>query len=250
MPVHDWTLVEAGIFHDFHSAWLTELRNALNGGLLPGEYYALSEQHMGVRIADLLTLHPTSTTPRGPARSPHTEGGVTVAEAPPQTQRKLTLSYRTLRRTLAIRHVSGHRLVALLEIVSPANKDRRDHVFEFVRKIREALEQEIHVVLLDLFPPGLHDPHGLPGEICDILGQTYELPADKPLTLASFAAGQETAEVYVENLGVGSVLPEMPLFLHTDRYIALPLEGTYQAAYRGVPAFWRHVLEGNVPTTP
>jgi hypothetical protein len=36
MPVHDWTQVTAGTFHDFHKAWITELRNALNGGVLPG----------------------------------------------------------------------------------------------------------------------------------------------------------------------------------------------------------------------
>lgn len=33
MPVHDWTRVEAGIFHDFHTAWIPELRRALNGSL-------------------------------------------------------------------------------------------------------------------------------------------------------------------------------------------------------------------------
>ena len=43
MPVHDWTRVAAGMFHDFHNAWITELRNALNGGLLPPDYYALVE---------------------------------------------------------------------------------------------------------------------------------------------------------------------------------------------------------------
>jgi hypothetical protein len=36
----------------------------------------------------------------------------------------------------------------------------------------------------------------------------------------------------------------MPLFLRSDRYIPAPLEATYQAAYRGVPAFWQDVLEG------
>ena len=33
MAAHDWTLVGAGIFHDFHNAWITEIRNALNGGI-------------------------------------------------------------------------------------------------------------------------------------------------------------------------------------------------------------------------
>ncbi len=35
MPLHDWTRVDAGIFHDFHQAWNAQLRGALNGGLLP-----------------------------------------------------------------------------------------------------------------------------------------------------------------------------------------------------------------------
>ena len=45
MPVHDWTRVDAGIFHDFHTVWTGELRNALNGGLLPDGYYALADRH-------------------------------------------------------------------------------------------------------------------------------------------------------------------------------------------------------------
>jgi len=45
MPIHDWTRVSAGTFHDFHNAWITELRNALNGGLLPRGFYAQGEQH-------------------------------------------------------------------------------------------------------------------------------------------------------------------------------------------------------------
>ena len=32
MPIHDWSRVDAGIFHDFHQAWTIEIRNALNGG--------------------------------------------------------------------------------------------------------------------------------------------------------------------------------------------------------------------------
>jgi hypothetical protein len=46
--------------------------------------------------------------------------------------------------------------------------------------------------------------------------EPYDLPADEPLTLASYAAGTQV-EVYLEHLAVGAVLPEMPLFLHPDR---------------------------------
>ena len=47
MPVHDWTRVDAGVFHDFHSSWIIHLKEALNAGLLPGDYYAQAEQHAG-----------------------------------------------------------------------------------------------------------------------------------------------------------------------------------------------------------
>src|SRR5438132_11250014 len=89
MPVHDWTLVDAGIFHDFHNAWVLELANAFNGGLLPSGYYALTEQHAGKFVADLLTLHastPEEALPPLPADS----GGLALAEAPPKVRRKLT----------------------------------------------------------------------------------------------------------------------------------------------------------------
>ena len=61
--------------------------------------------------------------------------------------------------------------------------------------------------------------------------------------MAGYVAG-ERIDIYVEQLAVGAVLPEMPLFLTPQRYVDLPLESTYQAAYQGMPSFWRGVLEG------
>lgn len=244
MPIHDWTQVEAGMFHDFHNAWIIELRNALNGGALPPNYYALSEQHAGRLVTDVLTLH--ASRPNGEPPLPPSGGGLALAEAPPQVRRQLTAiqTYRQLRRTLAIRHVSGHRLIALIEIVSPANKDRLESVEVFVTKTAEALDLGIHVLLVDLLPPGRHDPHGLHGAVWNEFDEgPYDLPAAEPLTVASYTAGP-LVKAYVEHFAVGAALKDMPLFLHSDRYIPVPLEATYQAAYRGVPAFWRDVLEG------
>lgn len=252
MPVHDWTRVEAGIFHAFHVAWVPELSKALNGGLLPDGYYALAEQHAGRSIPDLLALHasPASAEPLPLPPAPGT-GGTAVAEAPPRVRRKETVEPAALsrRRTLAIRHVSGHRLVAVVEIVSPANKDRARHVEEFTDKAASALEFGVHVLVVDLFPPGPHDPHGIHSVIRRQLEESEgpcDLPADEPSTLASYVAGPRI-EIYLEHLAVGSTLPEMPLFLRPEHYVNVPLESTYQEAYRGMPAFWRDVLEGRSP---
>lgn len=250
MPIHDWTRVDAGIFHDFHTVWIAHLRTTLNEGLLPAGYYALAEQHAGRPIADVLTLHvsPTGeepwTLPLPPAPD---SGGVAVAEAPPRTRRRQVIEPAALsrRRSLAIRHVSGHRLVALVEIVSPANKDRARHVDEFADKALAALCMGVHLLLVDLFPPGAYDPEGMHGVLLQRLREAterYDLSRDEPLTLAGYCAGPQV-EVYLEHAAVGAVLPEMPLFLRPDRYVNVPLEPTYQAAYRGLPAFWREVLE-------
>ncbi len=246
MPVHDWTRVEAGIFHDFHTVWIGNIRTALNDGLLPEGYYALAEQHAGKAIADVLTLH-ASAAPLERLPLPPDTGGIAVAEAPPRMRRKQSVEPAALsrRRTLAIRHVSGHRLVAVVEIMSPANKDRARHVEEFAAKAVSALTAGVHLLLVDLFPPGAHDPCGMHGVILQHLQESdepYDLPAEAPLTLASYAAGPRV-DIDLEHLAVGAALADMPLYLRPDRYVYVPLETTYQAAYRGVPAFWRQVLE-------
>jgi hypothetical protein len=243
MPVHDWTRVDAGVFHDFHNVWIGQLRNALNEGLLPSGYYALSEQHAGKYIADVLTLHAgQSSDPPSPAT-----GGVAVAEAPPKVSRKMTLSAaaRSRRKTLTIRHVSGHQIVALLEIVSPSNKDRREHVEEFLDKVEDALHHNVHLLLVDLLPAGTHDPQGMHGAVWQRLGDEPDpVPNNEPLTLAAYVA-DATVKAYVEHIAVGQALPDMPLFLDPDYYINVPLEQTYQTTWRGTPEHWRNVLEGN-----
>lgn len=253
MPVHDWTRVEAGIFHDFHVGWIPEIRKALNGGLLPEGYYALAEQHAGRAIADILTLH-ASSEGSGPLPFPPATGGTIATDAPPRVRWRQTIesSLVARRRTVAIRHVSGHRLVALLEIISPANKDRPERVADFAAKVVAAVDHGVHVLVIDLLPPGPHDSNGIHGVIHQELegsDEAYNLPAAEPLTLASYVAGPKV-DVYLEHRAVGAALPEMPLFLRPDRYIYVPLESTYQAAYQGMPAFWRGVLEGRSPAEP
>src|SRR5260370_14371918 len=141
MPVHDWTQVEAGIFHSFHVGWIPEIGKILNGGLLPEGYYALVEQHAGKSIPDVLTLHGSPPPSEGRLSLPPDTGGTAVAEAPPRVRRRQTLEPTALasRRTLAVRHVTGHRLRAILGIFSPATKDREKHHQGFAHNIASAL---------------------------------------------------------------------------------------------------------------
>jgi hypothetical protein len=244
MPIHDWPRVDAGVFHAFHLAWIAQLQTTLNSGRLPPDYYALGEQIVGGIGPDVLTLQATTQT-NGPADSSPTPGTVAVAVAPPNVQ--LTVrgeleQYTRRQRTLVIRHVSGHRVVAVVEILSPGNKASRYAFDSFLNKAVAALTQGIHLLLIDLFPPGPRDPQGIHGALWEeLMGQAHDQPAGRPLTLAAYPAGMFTA--YVEPTAVGDPLIDMPLFLAPGHYINVPLEATYQASYAGVPRFYRDLLE-------
>jgi hypothetical protein len=229
MPVHDWTRVDAGIFHDFHHAWIEEIKRALNGGLLPIHYYALVERHAADVGPDVVTGPPGVLPP--PPWIPLTAG--TDLSFYPHEQN-----------SVVVRHVSGDRVVAMVEVVSPGNKASRNALRSFVEKAAGLLDRRVHLLILDLHPPGKRDPNGIHGAIWEeVAGAEFEAPAGKPLTLVAYEAGPSVA-AYVEPLAVGDPLLGMPLFLEPGRYTHVPLEATYQAAFAAVPRRWRDVLEG------
>src|SRR5271154_3142042 len=111
MPVHDWTLVSDGTFHDFHYSWVLEIKRALKRGLLPKGYYVMAEQFSGdLGAPDVLTLQTAGTKPEdeGPLA-----GTAMLTETPPVVHARVTIardSYARRQRTLVIRHTSDDRI--------------------------------------------------------------------------------------------------------------------------------------------
>ncbi len=247
MPIHDWTRVTAGTFHAFHLAWIAELQRALNGGTLPEGYYALAEQVSGGVVPDVLTLRGGSPPARLSGSDPVGGPGLAVAEAPPRVSMTAEGSEAALlgarRRRVAIRHVSGDRVVAFIEIVSPGNVTSRLAAEAFVEKAADVLRGGVHLLVLELVPPTRVAPSGASGLVFEwAIGRPYEMPPGRPLTLASFAAG-ESVTAYVEPTAVGTPLADMPLFLDPGHYVNVALEATYAAAYSTLPKRWRRVIE-------
>jgi hypothetical protein len=254
MPVHDWTRVSAGTFHAFHNGWITHLQERLNAGLLPPPYYALGEQRAGEIVPDVLALR--SAAEEDPAGSQWDDIGgsresglVALADAPPKVQLAQEALddlafYLARQRTLVIRHATGDRVVALVEIVSPANKHTQQTLEQFAEKAIAALHEGIHVLVIDLFPPTHYDPGGLHGYIWHrLLAGTYQAPPGEQRTLVSYAAGYPL-RAYVQRFDVSESLTRMPLFLTRGHYVNIPLEETYQQAWAGVPRRWQRVIEG------
>ena len=130
----------------------------------------------------------------------------------------------------------------MIEIVSPGNKSSNFALKAFVDKACELIQHQIHLPVIDPFPPGKRDPQGIHGAIWDRLADdSFQLPPNRPLTLVSYASFAET-RAYIEPFAVGSILPDMPLYLAPEAYIDVPLERAYQAAWKTVPARWQQVI--------
>ena len=86
------------------------------------------------------------------------------------------------------------------------------------------------------------DPQGIHKVIWDeIREEPFELPPDKPLTLAAYSAGAPK-KAYVEPVAAGDPLPRMPVFLDSDTYILAPLEPTYLATWETCPEPLRELI--------
>jgi hypothetical protein len=241
MPIHDWTRVDAGLFHDFHQSWTVALRDALNSGVLPPDYFALVEQRIRGPIPDVLTLKLAS----GAGEASNDTGGLAVATALPRTRlirRTEAEIYAGKANRITVRHKHGD-IVAVVEIVSPGNKSSKAEFRALVEKSVELIRQGVHLLVIDLFPPGKRDPQGIHKAIWDEFEEEdLVLPPDKPLTLASYDADAEHV-AYVEFVGVGDALPDMPLFLKPGIYVPAPLEATYQSSWKVFPAPLKPLLE-------
>ena len=151
MPIHDWTRVDAGTYHDFRQDWTIEIRRTLNRGILPPGYAAFADLKVSGAEPDVAALK---------LREPLAPGGLAVADSPPRARQMArartdmeTARYAREANRIVVRHRRGQRIAAI-EIVSPGNKDSKNGIGAFVTKMVDFLRHEIHVVVIDLFPPG------------------------------------------------------------------------------------------------
>jgi hypothetical protein len=248
MPIHDWTRVDAGTFHFFHLRWIASICDILNGGLLPRNYYAMGEQRAIGDEPDVLTLHAAPFGNLGGddagAAEPSGDAGGGLLLAPPRASivdEADTDYYRRKQNSVVARHVSGDRIVAMIEIVSWGNKSTRLALEQFVKKAR-FLDRGVHLLITDIQPPGPCDPQGIQGVIWDyVAGKTYSAPIDKPLTVAAYES-DVVFRAYVEPVAGGDSLPDMPLFLRPGQHVNIPLEATYQTTWRVFPQRWKEVI--------
>ena len=139
MPLHDWTRVPSGLYHHFHQSWSIRIADALNSGRLPKGIAALVEQRFNPMEPDVLAIE--SQAHRWPLDS---DAGGVATQSPPVTSiirwtSKEIFAGRANR--IVVRHHLG-RILAIIEIVSPGNKDTRAALEDFVSKTIQFLRKK------------------------------------------------------------------------------------------------------------
>ena len=122
------------------------------------------------------------------------------------------------------------RLVAAVEIVSPANKDRPEHRHAFVAKCASLLRERVSVVIVDVVTTRAKN---LYEELLEQIGHSAPtLTPAPPLYSAACRVTKQGSdwllETWTQALDVGRPLPTMPLWLADNLAIPLELEESYE----------------------
>lgn len=246
MPLHDWSSVSPGTYHNFHYRWIAAIMDQLNSGILPPGCFAMAEQVIGGPEPDVVTLH------RIEPKSNQARNSTLVAETPVRPKTSLVMvadedPYIRKANHIAVRHELGH-VLAIIELVSPGNKNSMHAIRSLTDKLVQLLFDGVNLLVIDPLPPGPRDPQGLHGLIwSELSDQPFQLPADGCRTVVSYQAAP-TKTAWLELMAIGAPLPTMPLFLQQDYYVNLPLEASYSETWSVLPAELRRLV--TVPGAP
>ena len=226
-----------GSWEGFHGMWpaliVMELCKAL-----PEKYTAEPRVHLGKNFeVDVCTFDVDDKS--GFAPSTNGEGPATAVWAPPKPTLSLELDPTDIYEyeVLIFDQQRGRELVAAIEIVSPANKDRPETRQAFVSKCAALLQKKICVSIVDLVAVKRFN---LYCEVLDVFGQTDpDFAPDPPLTYAVTCRSHALAtrsrfESWAYPMVVGQPLPVLPIWLDSDHAISLDLEVSYQETCRAL----------------
>lgn len=214
----------------FHGSWANAIANDLNGTILPAEYVALPLVSHGTSVEiDVATYQESTLSPSG--------GTTQWSPAAPAWSAPVKWQERDLFEIRVIRQTGGPRLVAAVELVSPANKDRPAARQAFAGKCAGYLRQGVGLVVVDVVT-------GRGGNLHQELVELLELNGAVPPRLAtdlyavayraSTDPGASRLDVWPHALKIAERMPTLPLWLTPELSVPLDLEASYAATCRSL----------------
>jgi Protein of unknown function (DUF4058) len=217
-PRADW--------QSFHNRWANAIADGLDQ-ILPRRYFARVQANLGKHVeadvAEFESLPELETN--------GSSGGVAVRPyAPPIAQTVLPAVFPDDLEVQVCDTDRGARLV--IELVSPANKDRTDHRRAFSVKCAAYLQRGIGLVIVDTVSSRLYNLHN---ELLTLLGGDRGSLSDDAFLYACayrpvHRIERNEIDVWETLLAVGKPLPTLPLGLRGNGAVPLDLEASYTEA--------------------
>jgi hypothetical protein len=228
MPLHDWT--DDSGWDTVHHFWISRLCYWLKPKL-PPEYrvYAGSVPGLALRTVNgQPDVNVRQWLPELPS-DPPPEGS---DEEGQQIKPEIEAATLTLDINTAVLVARQGRLIAVIELVSPRNKDRPDSRAIYLARYLHYLHSGAHLLLVDVHRRPLRFSFG------DAMANALQIPQTPlPAPLAASyrvgepaPAGGRLVAIWRQPLTVGAPLPTMPLNLSVHRWIDVDLELTYMQA--------------------
>jgi hypothetical protein len=226
-PHHHW--------ESFHSNWATRIADGI-AAVLPPDFQVEEHTHAGPGFEIDVATYEGSAPPQDGAPA-----GVALATravptyAPPVPDGILPAAFPDTFEVRVFSTVAGLTLVAVIELVSPGNKDRAAERRAFVAKCASFLAQGVSLIVVDIVTNRHANLHN---DLMRLMEAAPELafPDDVSLYAAAYRpvrrGEREEIDLWRRPLAVGAPLPTLPLRLTGDLFVAVDFEAAYQEACR------------------
>ncbi len=209
----------------FHAQWAGSIAHALNR-TLPADYFAETQVYAGPRFeVDVAKFEEAGSSAGGVATliRPKTVLSVPSLVLPAIFPPEFAVN--------VMETSGGPNLVAAIELVSPANKDRAESRLAFAVKCAAYLQRGMGVIVLDVVTNRKSRPLD---DLLTLLSPTLPSVEAGDLTAVSYRPirieDSGSIELRIQTLMLGSPLPSLPLGLNAGLTVIVDFEGCYQEA--------------------
>jgi len=242
MPLHDHfrpPIWNKASWEGFHGGWPMAMVQQLVK-ILPEQYTAEPRVHLGSNYEiDVCAFESDEFSRASRSDVADSSPVATATWAPPEPTLAVEVDPMEFYEyeVLIFDQERGRQLVAAIEIVSPANKDRPETRQAFVTKCAALVQKRVCVSIVDLVTIRKFN---LYCELLDLFGQTDPAFASAPpATYAVTCRDRHVRkrrrfETWAYPLVVGQPLPVLPIWLEDDRAVSLDLEASYLETCRAL----------------
>ena len=220
----------------FHGEWAGATARQLNRKPLPERFVAIPHIYFGGRIEiDVATVDQVALQ----ANPDEAGGTATAVWAPPHPTVETEVDFVDLDviEIQVFDEKAGMRLVAAVELVSPANKDREEHREAFVVKCAAYLQQGVALMIVDVVTERRANLHRKLLELLKLSakGNGREFPDLYAVAYRTFTANRKgLLQMWEESLAVEHALPTLPLWIAPDLVVPVDLESSYREVCAGL----------------